>query len=289
VLENRTAEGGNVPVDEGPTLRRRRLGAELRRCRETAGMTQEQVSRRFEWHSAKVNRIETARVSVTPRDVRDLLNLYDVRDDDYRESLLKLARSSREKAWWAEYREVVRPDSFIAMESEATSMRNWEPDVVPGLLQTEGYMRALFSVRAERDPDRAVTLRLTRQRRLTGDDPIDLFAIIDESVIHRLIGGPHVMADQLRHLLQVAELPSVTLRILPYAAGQHPFLGLSMAVLEFRDAPELNVVYVESFDRQHYIREQAEVTRYCDVFERLARSCLDEGETVMMIKSQLSG
>src|ERR1700760_3710756 len=112
-------------MDEGPTLRRRRLGAELRRCREAAGMTQEQGSRRFEWHSAKVNRIETARVSVTPRDVRDLLDLYGVRDDDYRESLLKMSRSSRQRTWWAtEYRDVVRPDSFIALESEATVMRN---------------------------------------------------------------------------------------------------------------------------------------------------------------------
>jgi transcriptional regulator with XRE-family HTH domain len=278
-----------VPVDEGPTLRRRRLGAELRRCREAAGMTQEQVSRRFEWHSAKVNRIETARVSVTPRDVRDLLHLYEVDDDEYRESLLNLARASREKAWWAEYREVVRPDSFIAMESEASAMRNWEPDVVPGLLQTEAYMRTLFSVHRQPDPERAVALRRTRQRRLSGDNPIELFAVMDESVVHRSIGGPQVMAEQLRHLLAVRELPSVTLRILPYAAGEHPFLGVSMAVLEFRDATELNVVYVEGFDRQHYLKDPAEVARYRADFDRLGRACLDEFDTTTMIKSQLSG
>lgn len=278
-----------MPVDEGPTLRRRRLGAELRRCREGAGMTQEQVSRRFEWHSAKVNRIETARVSVTPRDVRDLLNLYGVTDEGYRESLLSLARASREKAWWAEYREVVRPDSFIAMESEASTMCNWEPDVVPGLLQTEAYMRALFSVHVQPDPERAVTLRLTRQRRLSGDRPLELSAIIDESVIHRSIGGREVMAGQLRHLLEVAELPSVTLRILPYTAGEHPFIGTSIAILEFRDAPELNVVYVEGFDRQRYIKEPAEVERCRADFDRLSGACLDAGETVSMIKAQLSG
>jgi hypothetical protein len=252
-------------------------------------MTQEQVSHRFEWHSAKVNRIETARVSVTPRDVRDLLNLYGVGDEDYRESLLKLSRPSREKAWWAEYREVVRPDSFIAMESEASAMCNWEPDVVPGLLQTEAYMRALFAVQDQPDPERMVALRLTRQRRLTADDPLELSAVIDESVIHRSIGGPEVMAGQLCHLLAVSELASVTLRILPYAAGEHPFLGTSMAILEFRDAPELNVVYVEGHDRQHYIREPSEVARRRAGFERLSGACLGESATTAMIKARLSG
>lgn len=278
-----------MPVDEGPTLRRRRLGAELRRCREAAGMTQEQVSRRFEWHSAKVNRIETARVSVTPRDTRDLLDLYAVRDLVYREELLNLARASREKAWWSEYRDVVRPGSYIAMESEASEVLNWEPDVVPGLLQTEAYMRALFTVYSEADEERSVTIRLERQRRLTGDDPIELSALIDESVVHRLIGGPAVMSEQLAHLITVAELPTVTLRLLPYAAGEHPFLGASMAILGFRDAPELDVVYAEDFGQQHYIKNPEEVRHWREGFNRLSQVCLDEGETSALIKAQLSG
>jgi transcriptional regulator with XRE-family HTH domain len=278
-----------VPVDEGPTLRRRRLGAELRRCREAAGMTQEQVSRRFEWHSAKANRIETARVSVTPRDVRDLLDLYAVADEAYRESLLNIARASREKAWWSEYRDVVRPGSYIAMESEASVVLNWEPDVVPGLLQTEAYMRALFSVHSEADEDRAVAIRLARQRRLTGDHPIELSAVIDESIIHRLIGGPHVMSEQLHHLIAVSELPSVTLRLLPYAAGEHPFLGASMAILGFRDAPELDVVYAEDFGQQHYIKNPDEVRHWREGFDRLSQACLDGGGTNALIKAQLSG
>ena len=282
-----------MPVDEGPTLRRRRLGTELRRCREAAGMTQEQVSRRFEWHAAKVNRIETARVSVTPRDVRDLLTVYGVQDDDYRESLLILARTSRERAWWAEYRDVVRPGSFVALEAEASTMRNWEPVFIPGLLQTEDYMRALFATRSKllADPqpnlDRAVSLRLTRQRRLDGDDPLELSAIIDESVVHRTIGGARVMADQLRHLLAVSELPTVSLRILPYAAGEHPFLGTSMAILEFREAPELDLVYVEGFGR-HYLKLPAEVDQCRDAFDRLSLACLDRCETMTMIKELIT-
>ena len=277
-----------MPVDEGPTLRRRRLGAALRGCRETAGMTQEQVSRRFEWHSAKVNRIETARVSVTPRDVRDLLDLYDVREEDYRESLLRMARASREKAWWSEYREVVRPGSYVALESEASDLLNWEPDVVPGLLQTEAYMRALFAAQSSADADRGVAIRRERQRRLSGDNPIALSAFIDESVIHRAIGGPGVLAGQLRHLLDAADLPSVTLRLLPYAAGAHPLLGASMAVLGFRDAPELDVVYAEDFGQQHYLKNPDEVRRWRQAFDRVSRACLDESETKAAIKAQLS-
>jgi transcriptional regulator with XRE-family HTH domain len=278
-----------VPVDEGPTLRRRRLGAELRRCREAAGLTQEQVSRRFEWHAAKANRIETARVSVTPRDVRDLLDLYSVHDEAYREELLNLARASREKAWWSEYRDVVRPGSYIAMESEASEVLNWEPDVVPGLLQTEAYMRALFSVHPEASGERSVAIRRERQRRLTGDHPIELSALIDESVIHRQIGGPQVMCEQLGHLIELSELPSVTLRLLPYAAGEHPFLGASMAILGFRDAPGLDVVYAEDFGQQHYIKNPDEVRHWRAGFDRLSRSCLDEFATNALIKAQLSG
>jgi len=278
-----------VPVDEGPTLRRRRLGAALRECREAAGFTQEQVSRHFEWHSAKVNRIETARVSVTPRDVRDLLDLYGVRADDYREELLNLARASRDKAWWSEYRDVVRPGSYIAMESEASDLLNWEPDVVPGLLQTEAYMRALFAAQSAADPDRGVAIRRERQRRLTGDDPIAVSALIDESVIPRSIGGAEVMAGQLRHLLEVADLPAVRLRLLPYAAGAHPLLGASMAILGFRGAPDLDVVYAEDFGQQHYIKNPDEVRRWRQAFDRVGDACLDETATKALIKAQLSG
>jgi len=280
---------------EGPTLRRRRLGAELKRCREAAGLTQEQVSRRFEWHAAKVTRIETAKVSVTPRDVRDLLDAYDVHDREFRDAMVEMARSSRERAWWAEYRDIVQPGSFISLEAEASAMRNWEPVVLPGLLQTEPYMRALFSAAAETGRqmriDRAVALRRARQRRLmTGDYPLELFAIIDESVIHRPIGGESVMAEQLRHLIAVSELPTVTLQILPYSVGAHSMLGTSLAILEFHEAADLDVVYVEGFGRSPHFRKQpAEVCRYRGAFERLRTQCLDRGRTIEMIEAVARG
>ncbi|MEU4560280.1 helix-turn-helix transcriptional regulator [Actinoplanes sp. NPDC023936] len=276
---------------EGPTLRRRRLGAELKRCREAAGLTQQDVSRHFEWHAAKVTRIETARVAVTPRDVRDLLTLYNVRDQGYREALVELARLSRERTWWTDYRDIMRPGNFVGLEAAASSMRAWEPIIVPGLLQTEAYMRALINTGRSTDTpqqiDRRVALRLTRQSRLGGDRPLELSAIIDESVLRRVIGGEDVMADQLRHLIDTARLPNVMLQILPFSAGEHPFLGGSAALLEFRETTHLDVVYLEGLAGDYYEEQPDEVARYRQEFERMSAKALDHRTTIKMIESLL--
>ncbi|OJF16024.1 helix-turn-helix protein [Couchioplanes caeruleus] len=280
-----------MSMDEGPTLRRRRLGTELKRCRERAGLTQENVSRHFEWHAAKVTRIETARVAVTPRDVRDLLLLYGVEDEQYRDALLELARSSRQKTWWTDYRDIMRPGNFIGLEAEASSLRDWGPIIVPGLLQTEAYIRALMRTgRATDSPqhiDRRVSLRLKRQGRLTGANPLELLAIIDESVVRRSVGGPDVMDGQLRHLIDAAKLPNVTLQILPFDAGEHPFLGGSAALLEFRETTHLDVVYLEGLAGDLYEEQHSEVARYRAEFEALSARALDPRLTLKMIESLL--
>lgn len=267
---------------EGPTLRRRRLGTELRRLREAAGLTQEAVSRGFEWHPAKVSRIENGRVAVTPRDVRDLLSLYGVRDD----ALVALARSNRDRDAdrWAPYRDLMRADSFIELEAEASAMRTWEPTVVPGLLQTEAYHRALAALGERPELEREVELRAERQRRLTDDHPLVLTALVDESVIHRVIGGPRVMAGQLRHLLVMTRVPTVSLRVLPFRAGEHPMLGLPVTVLEFGRSTDLDVVYED----RRYRRQPAEVDRHRAEFGRLSGRCLDPGETAALIEKAIS-
>ncbi|AGL17692.1 helix-turn-helix transcriptional regulator [Actinoplanes sp. N902-109] len=280
-----------MSADEGPTLRRRRLGTELKRCRERAGLTQENVSRHFEWHAAKVTRIETARVAVTPRDVRDLLTLYGVDDEQYREALLELARSSKQKTWWTDYRDIMRPGNYVGLEAEASSLRAWEPIIVPGLLQTEEYIRALMRTGRAWDPpalmDRRVALRLKRQSRLTGANPLQLSAIIDESVVRRSVGGDDVMDDQLRHLIEMAKLPNVTLQILPFDAGEHQFLGGSAALLEFRETTHLDVVYLEGLAGDLYEEQHSEVARYRAEFERLSTRALDTRMTLKMIESLL--
>jgi transcriptional regulator with XRE-family HTH domain len=284
-------EGATVATDEGPTLRRRRLGAELKRCREAAGLTQEIVGRHFEWHAAKVTRIETARVAVTARDVKDLLTLYGVEDEAYREALMALARLSRERTWWTDYRDIMRPGNFVGLEAEASVLRAWEPLVVPGLLQTEAYMRALMRTGRSFDPphalDRRVALRLKRQGRLTARNPLNLVGLIDESVVRRVIGGPEVMNEQLRHLLDTAQLPTVTVQILPFDAGEHPFLGGSAALLEFRETTHLDVVYLEGLAGDYYEEQHSEVARYRDEFERLSAKALDSRLTIKMIEGLL--
>jgi transcriptional regulator with XRE-family HTH domain len=280
-----------VSVDEGPTLRRRRLGAELKRCREAAGLTQENVSREFEWHAAKVTRIETARVAVTARDVKDLLALYGVNDENYREALMTLARQSREKTWVTDYRDLMRPGNFVGLEQEASSMRAWEPLVLPGLLQTEAYMRALMRSGRSTDPerviDRRVTLRLKRQGRLRGAGTLKLSAIVDEAVVRRTIGGPAVMEQQLRALIDAAQLPNVTLQILAFGAGEHPFLGGPAALLEFRESTHPDVVYLEGLAGDLYEEQPLEVGRYRDEFERLSAMALDPRLSLKMIEGLL--
>jgi transcriptional regulator with XRE-family HTH domain len=280
-----------VSVDEGPTLRRRRLGTELKRCREQAGLTQESVSRHFEWHAAKVTRIETARVAVTPRDVRDLLTLYGVPDGEYREALVELARMSRQRTWWTDYRDIMRAGNFVGLEAEASSMRTWEPIILPGLLQTEAYMRALLRTGRSSDSpasiDRRVSLRLKRQDRLKAANPLTLSAIVDESVIRRVIGGEDATRDQRHHLIDTAQLPNVTLQVVPFDAGEHSFLGGSAALLEFRETTHLDVVYLEGLAGDYYEEQPSEVARYREQFEQLGALALDPRMSVKLIESLL--
>jgi transcriptional regulator with XRE-family HTH domain len=280
-----------MSVDEGPTLRRRRLGAELKRCREAAGLTQENVSRHFEWHAAKVTRIETARVAVTPRDVKDLLALYKVNDPEYRDAMVELARLSRERTWWTDYRDIMRPGNFIGLEAGASVMRLWEPIIIPGLLQTEDYMRALMRTGRPTDPpahlERRISLRLTRQGRVTGDRPLELHAVVDEGTVRRVIGGDDVMQKQLRHLIECAELPNVTVQVLPFGAGEHLFLGGSAALLEFRETTHLDVVYLEGLAGDYYEEQPGEVVKYRQEFERLSAMALDHRTTIEMIEGLL--
>jgi transcriptional regulator with XRE-family HTH domain len=277
-----------VPFDEGPTLRRRRLGSELKRCREQAGMTQEQVSKYFEWHAAKVTRIETARVAVTPRDVKDLLTLYGVQDDEYREALMTLARLSRERTWWTDYRDLMRPGNFVGLEAEASWSRVWEPIVLPGLLQTREYMRALMTVGRRTDApesvDRRIALRMRRQDRLTEANPLNLWAVVDESVVRRVVGGPAVMTEQLQHLLDAGGLGNVTIQILPFTAGEHVFLGGSAALLEFPEKAHSDVVYLEGLAGDYYEEQPQEVERYRTEFERLTANALPADATAALIK-----
>ena len=272
---------------EGPTVQRRRLGLELKKSRERAGMTQEQVSAHFEWHSAKVTRIETARVSVTARDVKDMLRLYGVEDQDYIEAMMALARRSKQRTWWTDYKDIMRPGNFVGLEAEAAAVRVWEPILLPGLLQTEAYMRALMAVGRPSDlPEeiaRRVELRIARQARLTAEDPLYLSAIVDESTLRRVVGGPKVMREQLAHLHDAMQLPNVNLQVLPFDAGEHAVMGGPAVLVELPEASGLDVVFFEGVAGEYYEEQPAEVAYYRRVFERLSASALSRNATADLI------
>lgn len=271
---------------EGPTVRRRRLASEMRKCREKAGMTQEQVAKHFEWSAAKVTRMETARVGITTRDVKDLLTLYGVDDDSYREALIALSRKSRERTWVTGYRDILR-GSYVSLEAEAASVRWWEPTIITGLLQTEDYARALITAyhppEERRDVERYVQLRMARQTRLTDDDPLYLSAVIDESAFYRVIGGSEVMRAQLQRLQQVVDMDNVILQVLPREAGAHAMLGGQVAIVEFPEATHLDVVYMEGIASDDFIEQPNDIARWKREYDRVRAMALSADDSQALI------
>ena len=215
-----------MPAKSSPTVKRRRLAAELRHYRDAAGLTIEEVAERLEWSSAKISRIENSRVSVLPRDVKFLLGVYGLTEqDDAWDVMLTLARESRDRGWWHQYGDAV-PDWFevyVGLEADAASITAYDAEFVPGLLQNEDYARAihrakLFSA-SEEEIERIVTVRMARQDLLTSQDGPQVWFVLNEAVIRRVVGGPQVMKRQLERLVRAAALPRVTLQVIPFEAG----------------------------------------------------------------------
>ena len=266
-----------VPFDEGPTLRRRRLGSELKRCREQAGMTQEQVSKYFEWHAAKVTRIETARVAVTARDVKDLLTLYGVTDAEERAALLNLAKEANARGWWHAYSDILPlwAESYVGLEAAASVIRTYQIQLIPGLLQTEGYARALIrqgSAASEEEIARRSELRGSRQEILRRPDAPQLWVVVDEGALRRPVGSREVVREQLAYLAEMADHPAVTLQILPFSAGAHSAMGGPFTILRFAEPDLADVVYIEQLTSALYLDKPAEVDSYLEVMDRL---CLE--------------
>lgn len=269
-----------------PTVRRRRLASELRRLREAAELTIDEVGEKLECSASKISRIETGHVGVTPRDVRDMLELYPL-DDDQREALVQLAREARKKGWWHAYNEVFT-GSFVGLESDASSLHTHQALLVPGLLQTEDYTRAVIrAIRpdaGEADVDRRVAARLTRQNLLTDPQPPEYWVIIDEAVLHRTVGGPEIMLAQLRRLVEAAALPNVTLQVVPFSAGAHAGMEGPFLILGFPEQADPDVVYVENTTTGSYLEEPSDVYRYTLMFDHLRAAALKPADTVAMVE-----
>jgi transcriptional regulator with XRE-family HTH domain len=266
-----------------PTVRRRRLGIELRKLRESAGKTAQEVTNALEWSPGKVTRLEKAQ-AVKPMvvDTRLLLDLYGVPKDDPRyEELLALTRQARQKGWWSSYKDVL-DDSFVEFEAGAEKIHTFQLSRIPGLLQTPAYAAAINRGDLIRDPaeiNRLVELRMERQAILTHEDPPYLWAVIDESVILRPFGTPEDRLEQLQRLIDTAPLERVTVQVLPLQVGPHPGMAGPFVILDFPD-DDPSLVYSETLQDSLYLEEREEIRRYSVIFQHLSASALSPDATI---------
>lgn len=258
-----------------PTLRRRELGMLLRELRNDRGLTVEQVAARLLCSSSKVSRMETGQRGATARDIRDLCDIYGVTDPAQRERLTRLAAEGKQQGWWQAH-ELDYFATYVGLEEAAIAVRGYQSSVVPGLLQTPAYARAMAEVVPEVTPSRVdelVKVKMRRQALLSKDPPLPLSVILDEAVLHRVVGGPQAMRAQLDHLVEAAGLYEVTIQIIPYSAGAHPALESTFSILDFDD-PVPSVVYVEGLIGFIYVERSQDVARYERVFGRLQEIAL---------------
>ncbi|MFF5206359.1 helix-turn-helix domain-containing protein [Streptosporangium sp. NPDC000396] len=265
------------------------MATELRRLRERAVLSGEEAAERLGWSSSKISRIETSRIGIKVKDLTSLLDLYAV-PEGKREALLALARGAGQRGWWDAYSDSLPGEyaNYIGLEAEAAAIKSYDGHLVHGLLQTEAYARAvlrvgLMSLVPPGEIERRIEVRMTRQALLTQDAPLRFWTVIDEAVLHRMIGGPDVMREQLTKLKELAELPNVVIQVLPSALGAHTASAGTFAILEFPGMYDLDVVYVETMTSSLYIETEAEVFRYNMAFDQLRAMALGPDESMAMI------
>jgi transcriptional regulator with XRE-family HTH domain len=277
-----------------PVVAQRRLRAELRKAREDAGHTQKRVAEELGWSLSKVIRLETGATSVSTSDAMALIHYYDITDRARIDDLLSVTRA-RERAWWDEYSELYTQQflNFLAYEDSASRIRQFQTLAVPGLLQTAGYARAVFEAYLDEEGriDRAVKVRLRRQKLLTRPDVPELIFMLDEAVIHRWVGGQEVMIEQLTRLKEVNDLdnPSIIVRIVPYSAGVNPGMKGSFVVFDFPADEDDPVVNVEEPNSEALVRDNPETTsNYVEAFLALEELALSKAESTELIESTIN-
>lgn len=277
-----------MPDRRPPSVRARQLAAELRRLRDAARLTGEEVAGQLGWSPSKVSRIETGQTSPGAADLRRMLDIYEVTGTQ-RDRLERLAQSSDQRGWWDAYTDTLAPEytALIALEAESESVRWYAPMMVPGLLQTERYAREVIRsgllIAPPGEVERRVQVKMTRQRVLTRDDPLQMAVVIDEASILRTIGGPHVMREQLGHMTAMAGRPNITVQVLALDAGAHPALNGEFTILTFPDLVAPDVVYLENMASDLYVESEAEVYRYGLAFDRLRELALSPEESAELI------
>ena len=278
----------------GPTVRRMLVGAQLRRLRTELGLTRGDAAEAIRASEWKIHRLENGQVGFKRRDLVDLLRLYEVSDPDEVEELLAMAADANSPGWWQRYGDLLPAwfRAYVDLEAAAALIRTYEGQLIPGLLQTDDYMRALVRGAHLEDSGegvgRRVRLRMARQTLLTRQQAPRLWAVVDEAALRRPVGGREVMRGQLERLLEASKLPNVTLQVLPFAAGAHPAMGSSFSILRFPDQELPDVVYLEHLTNAVYIDKRPEVERYLDVMELLCDESDPPARTEEFINKVLS-
>ncbi len=272
------------------TVLRMLLGAQLRRLREAAGISAEKAGYEIRASRSKISRMETGRVGFKLRDIQDLLTLYGVLDEKQQAKVIALAGRSREPEWWTRYNDVL-PDwfeSYLGLESAATSIRSFETQFVPGLFQTEDYARAVTRLGHQTAPEseieRRVGLRLKRQGLLSRTRPPRIWVVMDEAVLRRPIGEAAVMRAQLSRLVDVAEVPGMRLQVVPFARGGHAAASGSFSILRFEEPDLPDVVYMEQLTSAVYLDQRTDVEHYLEVVDQLSSEALTPAATALFIE-----
>ncbi|MDL5202152.1 helix-turn-helix transcriptional regulator [Streptomyces sp. ALI-76-A] len=271
-----------------PTVRRRRLGQELRRLRELKGMTAEEVAERLLVSQSKISRLENGRRSISQRDVRDLCGVYEVEDQRVVESLMQMAKDSRQQGWWHAFGDI--PYSvYIGLETDAESLRVYEPQIITGLLQTRAYAEAIIRggspETSDTEIDKRVQVRLRRQDRIaTEGEPLRLWVVLDEAALRRVVGSRQVMREQLEHLAEMSQRPHITVQVLPFEVGAHPGINGQYSILEFADAADSSVVYIEGVTSDLYLEKAHDVQKYTVMYEHLRAQALNVDQSTRLIE-----
>lgn len=277
-----------------PTVRLRRLAAELRRLRASVGLSREQVEDQTGVNEGTLYRIETARARPQRRTLVALLDLYNV-GEPLRTDLIELSRSADGQGWSRPYQWQLPGEYavYISFETEARAVHNYESLFVPGLLQTPEYGRAMIHgvlpSATEHEIDERVQARIERQKLLDGPEPLQLWAVVDEAAVRRVVGGPQVMAAQLDHVLCMMQRPNVTVQVIPFDAGAHPGMPGSFIFLEFRDEGDPELVYVDAQAGDMFLESEDDLRRYRTMFDHLRAAALSPARSAELITAVKEG
>lgn len=281
-----------APTGAGsPFVLRILLGAQLRRLREARQISTEEAGYVIRASHSKISRLETGRVSFKDRDIVDLLTLYGVTDEAQREEIRELADRANRPFWWHDYADMLAGwfEDYLGLEEAAVEIRTYEAQFVPGLLQTEGYAGGVIMLQYSHPKgiSRRVNLRMARQAILSRPDPTSLWAVLDEAVLSRPIGGVRAMRAQLRHLIEMAQRPNITIQIMPFTAGGHAAAGGSFSVLHFAENSLPDMVYLEQLSTAQFLDKPDVVAMHIEVLDRLRVEAATPAESLEMLQARL--